>query len=163
MAVISVPPSEYAGLLFAIRFSAPPGSGPSAGLYNSQRTRIHIHGETGDVTSGEDFSKKRIGTVPDFEFTCTKASFDPNNNPFRIASIPIGLPAGGMKLFSFIPAISFYIGGINIPPAGPEAPFVFLNSIVDDLELDQDANMLSPFSFTGRCASGQATTGWYPL
>jgi hypothetical protein len=140
--------------------------------------RIHWHGETGDTTSGEDGSKSRLGTVPDWEITFTKASFDPGNNPFGVAastwtptaSLPGGGAAPGLRLFSFIPSIYIYPGGTAFAGAIGIMRSQFNNGLVDDFEIDQDANMMSPFSMHVVCSdggsvgnqSGQQTGSWYP-
>jgi len=141
-------PTEFSGLLLAIRFVTASGNGI---IYKAQRTRVHIHGDTGDVTSGEDLTKKRIGTVPDFEVTITKASYDPANNPFT------GMM--NFRLFMYIVTTSIFPGGV-----GTGHSFSFYNAILDDFELDQDANMLEPLSLHMVSGDGsQSPSTWYSL
>lgn len=142
-------PKEYSGLLLGILVQ------PGNATYKAQRTRVHIHGDTGDVTSGLDTSKRRIGTVPDFEVTITKASFDPTSNPF---AAPFN-----WVLFTFVPAIGIYPNFINV--LNVNAGHQFTYSLIDDIELDQDANMLQPLSLHLMCADGTSpyTAGaWFP-
>lgn len=115
--------------------------------YLAQRVRVRVHGELGDLTSGGDLSKRRKGTVPDFEVTITKASFsnDANQNPF---SAPLSL-----ALFDDVDIV--VIPGLGIS-------WVFTNAIVDEFDQDTDANMLSPLSLHAVCADGTTTANWYP-
>jgi hypothetical protein len=139
---------EYAGLALAIRISLSSG-GP---VYRAQRTRLHIHGDLGDTTSGEDGSKKRIGTVQDWELTITKASFDEGNNPF---DAPFNF-----LLFGSVPYITIYPGGVTTAPVS-----ILTGGMLDDIELDQDANMLQPLSLHFICANGNApapVSQWLP-
>ncbi len=148
-------PTEYSGLLFAIRLTV---TNASNVFYRSQRTRLHIHGDTGDVTSGEDFSKRRIGTVPDWEITFTKASFD-NGDVDGSSMNPFNAPLN-FVLFTYINRIQLYPGGVQTPPA------TFDEGLIDDFELDQDANMLQPFSMHVVCANGEDPNEeptWYPV
>ena len=135
-------PTELSGLLLAIRLGTT--------QYKAQRTRIHVHGDTGDVTSGEDGSKKRIGTVPDWEVTITKASFDPLNNPWD--------PPLNLFLFYYITQMTIFPGGVAFGEY-----FQFVNGIIDDLELDQDANMLQPFTFHVMSGAGTSPALLYPI
>ncbi len=149
-------PTEYSGLLFAIRLSTDNASNV---FYRSQRTRLHVHGDTGDVTSGEDFSKRRIGTVPDWEITFTKASFD-NGSVDGVAMNPFSAPLS-FTLFTYINRIQLYPGGVD---AGVVSTFD--EGLIDDFELDQDANMLQPFSMHVVCANGENPAEepvWYPV
>lgn len=150
-------PTEYPGLVFAIRL-APAGS-TTAVFYRSQRTRLHIHGDTGDVTSGEDLSKRRIGTVPDWEITFTKASFD-DGSVDGIGMNPFSTPLN-FVLFTYIGEIALFPGGVDVATAS-----TFADGLIDDFELDQDANMLQPFSMHVVAASGEdpdEDPPWWPI
>lgn len=149
-------PTEYSGKLLAIRLSM---ANVGAAFYRSQRTRVHIHGDTGDVTSGEDFSKRRLGTVPDWEVTYTKASFD-NGTAQGVSMNPFNAPLN-FELFTYIQRQQIYPGGIDEAIA-----HTFDEGLIDDFETDQDANMLSPFSLHVVCANGEDPTedpSWYPV
>jgi hypothetical protein len=135
--------TEYSGLELAVRINGV--------QYRCQRVRTHRHGETGDVTSGEDSSKRRIGTVPDWEVTLTKASFDPDNNLYS------DNPATwDFRLFDVVDVLDIYPGGVA---AGIFDTFT--GGIIDDLDMDMDANMLEPFTCHIVCADGTDTTDDY--
>ncbi len=134
---------DYVGLDIAIRID---------GLaYRAQRVRVHLHGEAGDLTSGEDLSKRRKGTVPDFEVTITKASFDDSANQ-NIFAAP-----RGYKLFDTIDNLAIFPGGVDEDPQ-----FTFTDAMIDDFDMDTDANMLSPLSFHCVCSNGETPDDWYP-
>lgn len=134
-------PQEYSGLLNAAVLGN--------NFYRVQRTRLHIHGDAGDVTSSGDRSKARIGTVPDYEVTLTQTSFNPGFNPFNVPF--------AFGLFSYT-SVAIYPGGV-----AQGILFLDPNGMIDDFELDADANMLNPLMMHIVAAGGGNPTIWYPV
>ena len=132
--------ADYAGINLAIRING--------AVYRAQRVRIHRHGEVGDVTSGEDLSKRRIGTVPDWEATIVKASFDITNNIYA--------DPWNFTLFDVIDLLEIFPGGITGDPVD-----TLTGGLIDDFDLDMDANMLEPFTMHVVCADGSETEDGY--
>ncbi len=133
--------SEYVGIDVAVDVNGSP--------YRVQEVRARIHGEMGDLTSGEDFSKRRKLTVPDAEVTLTKASFDPDQNPF---SSPFDMTLGADV------AVIIYPGGRN----GDLEPFFFDGLVIDESDYSVNANALQPVTCHLVQGSGNDPSSWYP-
>lgn len=113
--------------------------------YRFQRLRVRVHGETGDVTSSGDSSKRRKGTIKDAEVTVTKASFDPSANPFALVT----------------PILLHSFHNITIEPGGQVGDndqYVLNDMLVDDVDHEFDANMMQPVTFHAVCGGGEEIT-----
>ncbi len=133
--------SEYVGIDVAVDVNGSP--------YRVQEVRVRIHGDLGDLTSGEDLSKRRKLTVPDAEVTLTKASFDPDQNPF---ATPTSMTLGAEC------TVVVYPGGRN----GDIDPYSFTGMTVDESDYSVNANALQPITCHLMQSDGGDPTNWYP-
>jgi hypothetical protein len=131
--------TEYVGLDIIVQIN---GSS-----YRVQECRVRIHGDLGDLTSSEDQSKRRKATVPDAEVTLTKASFDPDNNPF---TSPVEMTYGSQV------SVVVYPGGL-----GGTEPYSFPGMVVDDSDWNANANALQPITCHLMQGDGGDPTEWY--
>lgn len=140
-------PTEYVGLNVAcdIRLSL---IGTYV-AYKAAQIRITLDGSTGNVTSGEDLSERQVPQVPKYEIEITKASYDPENDPF-------GAAFDFLEWGAFID-IRVYPGGRT----GTVTPWLFAVSLINRFGVDSDANGLQPVSLSAICAAGNDPDEWY--